>query len=147
MIQKPQLHWVQNWYESRLLYWLGFLSVAEMIWDKINKFFFKNSVKRTQRKKSSMYRDHHLERHTISNSTICANSSVINSKSFWCSLNKENIFQGHHVLGEITHPVTTGCCSGNLCANISGDSQPQDRAEINPEITLIPFTQKEINTA
>lgn len=51
------------------------------------------------------------------------------------------------MLGEITHSVTAGCCSDNLCANINGYSQQRDLAEINPETTLIPFTQEKINTA
>lgn len=51
------------------------------------------------------------------------------------------------MLVEITHPVTGGCCSFNLCANINGHSQQTDPAEINPETTLIPFTQEEINIA
>lgn len=55
--------------------------------------------------------------------------------------------QGHHVLNKITHPVAVSCCSGNLCANINGQSQQQDTAEINPETTLIPLTQEEINIA
>lgn len=95
----------------------------------------------------SLYIDHNLECSPISNYTICGNSSFTNSKSFRCSLNKENIFQGHRVLGEITHPVTAGCSCNNLCANINGCSQQQDPAEINPETTLIPFTQGEINIA
>jgi len=51
------------------------------------------------------------------------------------------------VLGEITHAVTLGCCSRNLCAYINGPSQQQDPAEINLGSTLIPFTQEEINIA
>lgn len=92
----------------------------------------------------SLYRDHHLECSPIRNSAISSNRSVINSKSFQCSLNKEKIFQGHCVLSEITHPVTVMCCSGNLYANINGYTQQQDPAEINPETTLIPFTQEKI---
>lgn len=49
------------------------------------------------------------------------------------------------MLGEIKHPVSVACSSFNLCANINGQSQQQEPAEINPETTRISFTQEEIN--
>lgn len=60
---------------------------------------------------------------------------------------RKNIFQRHHVLSKIIHPMTAGRCSVNLCVNINEHSKQQHPAEINPETTLIPFTQEEINTA
>lgn len=108
-------------------------------WEDL-KFF-----KQRGNKKSSLNRDHHLECSPISNSAICGNGSVINSKSVLFPKQRKHI-QGHHVLRKITHPVAVSC-SGNLCANINGHSEQQDPAEINPETTLIQFTQEEINIA
>lgn len=51
------------------------------------------------------------------------------------------------MLGEIKHPVTAGCSSLNLCANINGYSQQRHPGEIDPGTTLISFIQEEINIA
>lgn len=105
--------WFKSFTESKLM-WITpsvLTWIFEWSWNDL-RFKKKSSL-------YSLYRDHHLECSPRRNSTICGNGSVINSKSFRWSLNKRNIFQGHHVLGEITHPVTAGCRSGNLCAHIN----------------------------
>ena len=129
-----ELLWAQNWYKSHFRSRLGFLSGVKMICHK-------TTVRRENAAWCSLCRDPHLERSPISNSAVCDNGPVINSKSFQCSLNKETMFQGRRVSGEITRPAIGGAAAeANLCAHINWLQAP---AEINLQTTLIPSTYRD----